>query len=388
MFQQLAQRLIGGGVDRPRAALDVLTADPMDLILYMEQVWDTANVWGVPAPGPAGPARRKLWELGRFNGNAPPNNPAWDHLGYAFALENTRAVQILQRVVREMRSGEALGIPSAATQRWLDATESVLFGGLNLLAAWLSTSSVRPDPEGVRRNAYWRLFGMDLAFGTEDNKPFRYAKGTPANTTFGPLFEELLSELWQAMSNIRNSSGPNQADNDRIYRLAEQLGYVLRVRRQNALLAREELSAVSALGWVELTLSTNSPVVIDLRAEATNAGDRLKLIGQRVGLSPHNRAGSFFALAEELSLLLRTLEAGYVTSSDFSWLLYAEEPPAGAGTLPPGVKPLGVASRRVITEWSAASGKDLKVQKVPLRTAPPQQAIARQGGQQPALTQR
>lgn len=393
MFQQLVQRMVGPGVGAPQAALSVLTADPMDLVLHMEQVWNTANVWAVPAPpappGPAGDVRRGLWAFGRFNQYAPVANPAWDHLGYAFALENTRAVQILHRVVRELRSGENLGIPSVETQRWLDATEAVLFGGLNLFSAWLSSSAVRPDPEAVRRNAYWRLFGMDLAFGTEDNKPFAYQKAGAANTTFVSLFEELLAELWQAMANIRNSSGPNQADNDRIYRLAEQLGYILRVRRQNGLLAREELAAVSALGWVELSLSANTPVVLDLRAEATNAGDRLQIIGQRVGMAPHSRAGSFFAMAEELSLLLRTLEAGYVSSSDFSWLLYADAPPPGAGQLPPGAVPLGVASRRVITEWSAASGKDLKARKVAVQTtAAPVSPAMRSNGRQPALTRR
>ena len=86
-------------------------------------------------------------------------------------LENTRAVQILRRVVREYRFGEGLGVPSVATQRWLDATESLLFGAQNLLSPWVSTSALRTDPEAVRRNAYWRMFGLDLAFGTDDNRP-------------------------------------------------------------------------------------------------------------------------------------------------------------------------------------------------------------------------
>lgn len=360
MIQQLVKRLTSGAVTEPEAGAIVLSADPMDLILHMEQVWDRANVSQMPAPGPAGPARRALWALGQFDAAVPTVTvPAWDHLGYSFVIENTRAAQILRRVVREMRSGEGLGIPSVGTMRWLDVTETLLFGAPNLFPGWLSTSTVRPDPEAVRRNAYWRLFGMDLAFGTEDNKPFVFDKAQAVNASFVPLFEELLYELWQAMSNLRNTSGANQADDDRIFRLAEQLAYILRVRRQKGLLAREELAAATAMGWIELTLSANSSVIVDLRAQATSAADRLRLIGERVGLSPHSRSSALLAMASDLSMLLRTLEAGYVSGPEFAWLLYSEQSPA-APPLPPGAAPLGAQSRRVITEWSAATGKDLK----------------------------
>jgi hypothetical protein len=206
---------------------------------------------------------------------------------------------------------------------------------------------------------------MDLAFGTDTNAPFTYDKAEAANGRFVPLFEELLFELWKAIENIRNIAGGNPADDDRIYRLAEQLGFMLRSRRQNALLGREELAAATAMGWLELTLSANTPVVVDLRAQATSPADRLRLIGERVGLAPHSRASSFFAMAQELSLLLRVLEAGYVTNAGESWLLYANAVPPGLPPLP--VAPLGVESRRVITEWAAASGRELKQRALPVR---------------------
>ncbi|WP_051215552.1 hypothetical protein [Granulicoccus phenolivorans] len=384
MFQQLVQRLVlANGVPPAQAASSVLTADPMDLVLYMEQVWRDAAI-----SGPAGKARTTLMATGDLAGLPASPQPPWDHLGYAFALENTRAVQILARVVREFRSGEALGIPSLATQRWLDATEALLFGAGNLFAAWTSTSLVRPDPEAVRRNAYWRMFGMDLAFGTEANSPFPYAKAAAANTTFVAMFEELLYELWQAISNIRNSSGQNQADDDRIYRLAEQLGQLLRSRRLANLLAREELSAVAALGWVELTLSADTPVVVDLRANAPSAAERLRLIGQKVDLPAHSKSFAFFSMANELSLLLKALEANLVSEQGLAWLLYAPAPPPGAAPLPAGARPLDQESRRVITEWSAASGKDLKVRKLAIQTAPRPGEGTRRNGQSAALTGR
>ncbi|MDJ0324574.1 hypothetical protein QMG61_12490 [Cryobacterium sp. PH31-AA6] len=376
MIPQLVRTLVNppGGqtaLTPADAAAKVLGADPFDLALYLEQVWDAANVWA-PNGAPAGPARRALWSTAEFFGYTPAVSPAWDHLGYAYLLENTRMAQIMRRVVQSFRSGEGLGVPSVATQRWLDATESLLFGAANPVSAWLSTSSVRPDPEAVRRNAYWRLFGMNLAFGTDDNKPFVYDRAAATNTTFVPLLEELLYEVWQAMTNLRNLSGVNSADDDRIYRLAEQLRFVLRSRRQKAVLAREELVACTALGWLSLSLDSNTPVVVDLRAQATSPADRLRIIGERVGLAPHSRSSALISMAEELSLLLRTLEANIITGPQFAWVLYASTAPLGST-----VTPLGPTSRRVITEWSAATGRDLKARKSPVAVQARQLAGAR-----------
>lgn len=364
MIQQLVERLAAQpGNDLETASGQVLTADPLDLVLEMEEVWDRANLWS-PNPAPAGQARRALMGLGAFtNAALPPANtaanpaaPAFHHLGYALAIENTRVAQIMARVVRQFRSGEGLGIPSYATQRWLDTTETLLFSAAYPFAAWMSTSLIRPDAEAVRRNAYYRLFGMDLAHGTDSNAPYLYEKAAAANRTFVPLFEELLFELWKAIENVRNLVGPNQSDDDRIFRLAEQLAFILRSRRQNGLLGREELAAVTAMGWFDLTLSTNNPIVRDLRADAPNQADRLRVIGERVGLAPHSKAASFFSMAEELSLFLRTIEARVVDDATQSWILYREAPnPA-----------IGPAVRRVITEWAAASGRDLKARARPV----------------------
>lgn len=394
MIQQLVQRIfariIQNGPQPPspadvekalRQARDqVLTADPMDLVLHMEQVWYTSGFGGT-----AGGVREHLWRDGQFVDFQPTAKPAWDHLAYAYVLENTRAVQIFRRVVEEYRTGEALGVPGPATQRWLDVTEALLFGGANLLAAWNSTSTARPDPEVVRRNAYWRMFGMDLAFGTVENRPFAYRKAQAANTTFVPLFEELLYELWQGIANIRNTSGANQADDDRIFRIAQQLAFILTVRRENNLLSREELAAATVLGWVELTLSADTPVVVDIGAQATNPADRLALIGRKVGMAPHSRSMALFSMAQEISILLRAIEVKLVTGPSTAWLLYATTVPVTVPPTPPEPRPLGEKSRRVITEWSAASGKDLKSRKLPVQSTVLSPVRAAVTGQQPVL---
>ncbi len=362
MIRQLVARFATLPGQTPNtAAAAILTADPLDLILHMEEVWRAAQLPTAPAPPPS--ARNALLVLGNAFSTPPPTagSVAWDHLGYSYVLENTRAVQILRRVVRAYRSGESLGIPQVATQQWLDATEALLFSTAYPFSAWLTTSSVRQEPEAVRRNAYWRLFGLDLAFGGDDNRPPVYDKAEASNSSFVRLFEELLYELWKAMSNVRNTSGENQADDDRIFRLTEELMEVLRARRQQALLAREELAAATVLGWVELTFSTNTPVVLDLRANASAASDRLQLVGQRVGMAAHSKAASLFSMAQELSTFLRFIESGAVTNTDTAWQLYLTAVPPGATGVP-----IGTDTHRVITEWAAATGKDLKLSARPL----------------------
>lgn len=373
MIPQLVRRLIGGTNPdaapdpvKRQAALDVLTADPLDLILYMEQIWDLASAF---EPGEFRGARFKMWQQGRFANDVGEVSTVfgpWDHFGYAYVLESTRMVQIFKRIVRGYRSGEKLGVPSKATQQWLDATEALLFGAANPLSAWLSTSTVRQEPEAVRRNAYWRMFGLDLGFGADDNSAAVFDKAEAANTSFTSLFEELLFELWQAISNQRNLAGINQADNDRIARIAEELRYILTSRRQDDLLWREELSAVTALGWGELTVSFNTPIVQDLGAEGSSPGDRLRLMGERVGLPAHSRSAAFFSMSAEISKLLRVLEAGIVKNADTAWVLYAST--STATSLPPEDRPvpIGAETRRVITEWAAATGKNLKERSKPI----------------------
>ena len=59
MIPQLVQQLGGNAA----AQAQVITADPLDLVWRMEQVWDAAQLWGQP---PAGPARRALFTTGAF----------------------------------------------------------------------------------------------------------------------------------------------------------------------------------------------------------------------------------------------------------------------------------------------------------------------------------
>jgi hypothetical protein len=85
-------------------------------------------------------------------------------------------------------------------------------------------------------------------------------------------------------------------------------------------------------------------------------------------------------MASEISILMRAIEEGYVSNPDVAWVLYSNVVPPTATTnpLPPGIPPFGPESRRVITEWSAATGRDLKI-----RAKPAQVTTGSTNGRQP-----
>jgi hypothetical protein len=125
------------------------------------------------------------------------------------------------------------------------------------------------------------------------------------------------------------------------------------------------------MAWFHLTLSFNTPIVLDLKAEATSAAERLQKIGERVGLPAHSRSDSYFRLATNMSLILREMELG--TFND---------PTNGA----PALFQTGVfqaAMQETITHWSVATGRDVKqwaVTVTPPRAAPVKPAPLPLGG--------
>src|SRR5215204_2866646 len=97
-----------------------------------------------------------------------PNNEAqerrstfWDHLIYAYMIENTRIYEIFRRVLYELLHGERLETPSEETQRWVRTTEELFYRDTPSFFAFQLTSYIRPDIRASRRNAYYRMFGMD-----------------------------------------------------------------------------------------------------------------------------------------------------------------------------------------------------------------------------------
>jgi hypothetical protein len=245
-------------------------------------------------------------------------------------------------VLHEALNGERLGILSQRAQLWVRQTEDLCFKPPPFGSVYGVESRLRPDVRATRRNAYYRMFGIDLANAQDNHVSFVQPQAN--NHDFVSTLEALLTEVWAAITNRRNTSGPNPTDDYAIAEHTQHLREMLLARRQYGTLSREEFSAVAQMSWFHLAVDTNSPIVTHLGATDTSAERRLRRIGERVNMRPHDHAESYFELADPLATLLRRIE---------------RRPPAAREFYVPG--PLRGHVEAIITHWSIVTGRDLKV---------------------------
>lgn len=294
----------------------------------------------------------------------PPAFIRCDHLIYAYMVENTRLFEIFKLVLHGFLHGEKFGTPTADSQFWLRATEELFFHSHIPLTIGSVGSEIRSDLRASRRNAYHRMFGMDLNHGSDDGKPYAYVKADAANQEFVPTFEELLREVWVGMTYVRSTTSSNPTDTSKIAELSKKLFDMLRSRRQSGNLSREEFSFVSTMAWFHLTLEFNSPIVKALRAEASGVEQRLFKIAERVGLPAHGLARNFFDIADPISRILTELEMGIYNNPEAVPALYTPftvddpDPPS------PNIRSPEADMRAIITHWTAITGRDVKARKV------------------------
>jgi len=289
-------------------------------------------------------------------GPIAPSQVRWQHLIYAYMIENTRALDVFRRVLDSFLHGERLSALGAESQRWLRTTEELFFRDPPSFSMTTQTSYVRPNLAATRANAYQRLFGMTLN-ATDSAKP-NFVVAEHANGDFVQMFDELLHELWQGRSNFANAVGARPTDDAKIAAIAERLADMLGSRRTNGNLSREEFFAVATMSWFHAVLETDiHPIIVDLRASASSPEERLFKIAQRVGYPAHGLSKSYFEIAEPLSRLLIAIEQKTYNNPLAVPALYTPSPPA-----PPG----GPAADTdiILTHWSIIRGRDAKARKV------------------------
>jgi len=286
-------------------------------------------------------------------------NMMWDHLMYAYMVENTRLIDIFRRVVHEFVHGEKVGVAGVETQHWLRNTEELFFRDAPSFFVTALQSPVRPDTDATRRATYHRVLGMDLNHGTPDNKPYTFVRADAANKEFVSTFEEFLREVWVGMINASNTSGTKATDDAKLRELVQTLEQMLLARRLSGNLSREEFTAVSMLSWFHLTLESDTAVVRDLRAQATSPEQRLFKIAQLVGVPAHGLSGSYFDIADAISELLIIIETGTLLAV-----------PNGVATLYTPGNNTERLMRTIITHWSIITGRDMKAGKIAPMDAP------------------
>jgi hypothetical protein len=352
-------------------------AHPFELAWLLEEAWrrpviDLKKSLGDPD------RRSNLQAMPPYTKDWPPLNPnlapilagrtgdqprrfRWDHLIYAYMVENTRVYEIFRRILYEFAHGEKFGVPTDDSQQWLRNTEELFFKDGAPFFIGAVDSHLRPDLRANRRNPYQRMFAMELNHGGDDGKPYPYVHAEAANNDFVATFEELLREVWVGMTFVTATSSSNPTDPAKIATLASKLKNMLMSRRQGGNLSREEFAAVSAMAWFHLTLeyknnnNDQAPIVRALRAEANGTEQRLFKLAERVGLAAHGLSKHFFDIADPISRLLIQIESGDYDTAEAAPALYT---PVSGGNTPES------AMRRIITHWTAITGRDVKARKV------------------------
>lgn len=268
-----------------------------------------------------------------YTGNGKYKHIPPYHMIYAYLIENTRIAQIFAKLLTLYFHDEVLGKTAEPdVVKWLTNTENLFFKTIRDDRYRKIQGALRPDGEAMRRNAYYRMFGMELGFGNMNNEKPQdlYYKPQFYNKSFISLFESFLSEFWQAYTNVTNSNSANTTDYVHIIDTVKELRRTLMSRRTNNLqeenvfenymyfnLSREEYSSTILLAWLHYIISDNSPVVKWLGCEANNPGERLKNIGSKVGIKAHSKSSFIFEIAEPMADLLRKIEAGDFKDEDF-----------------------------------------------------------------------
>lgn len=296
--------------------------------------------------------------------NVPPY-----HMIFSYLVENTRIAQIFEKMISMYLHDEKLTKADPDAFRWIINTESLFYSSTPGAITSL-TSQVRPISEATRRNAYHRLFGMDLAFGDMNNNKYEYHKSEFHNSGFISLFENFLIEFWKGYINANNTSGANTTDTEHLEDLARKLQEMLMSRRSTTLnfnnyryfnLSAEEYSSYIFMYWLFNIVSYDSPVVKFLKGEANTAGERLMNIGRRVGLNAHTKSIAILDIAQPMSTILRSIELGIFNDSNFIFrivrALSAVNPPS-----PPVVEETAILNNilLIINNWEKATGHRIK----------------------------
>ncbi|WP_163093058.1 hypothetical protein [Bacillus cereus] len=360
MYRQLARKL----KERNKGYETVFKYHPVELSGYLEEIWryrkidPYAEIITTQSLNELSDSIRnsllshsdqKLDPLSKY---ISKDVSFWHHLIYAYMIENTRIFEIFHRVLKEYLYGERLATPSAEGQRWLRITENLFYMDSSPFMIHRVTSEIRPQIRANRRNAYYRMFGLDLNHGTDKNEPFIYEKPAASNRNFVATFEEFLREVWIGIKNAKNSSGEKPTDDGTISNLAKRLANMLTERRQGGNLAREEFWYVATMSWFHLTVEFDSPIVKDLKAEATSPEERLRKIGERVKLPASSKSENYFQLAESMSIILLAIETGKFNGVNEVKLFYDEG------------SDLCDDMKIIISQWSQATGRDMKANRV------------------------
>lgn len=293
------------------------------------------------------------------------------HLIYAYLVENTRAPQIFQKLIeiytQDEKLTKATGNPIAF--QWILNTENLFYKNLSNKSLRNISSQARTSSDEMRRNAYFRMFGMDLAFGDTQDNPINYTKAQFNNSPFIILFEKLLREIWQGYMNANNAIGPNSTDMFAIADAASKIQEMLMSRRTTETtfenyryfnLSKEEYASFVMMAWFYEVISYDSPLIEFLRCNGNTPGERLINIGNKVGIQAHSKSEGLLDIAGPMNTFLRRIELGEYNDQVAVRRIILSQSPV--------LNPLGTAAEvaalndilSIINNWEKATGHQIK----------------------------
>jgi len=284
----------------------------------------------------------------------PAKPTYWDHMIYAYVIENTRIFEIFSKVLETYMFSEQLETPSPPSQLFWRNLECLIFGDAMPSMLWTTSTRLRRDEVADRLTAYYRMFGIDVAHAADIAGQHPYQKPAAANRDFIPTFEAFAREVWRGIVNAHNTSGANDTDPTVIATLARRIYDMMVTRRINGNLSREEFRAVAIMSFLHLAVLYDSPAVVDLKATASSPEMRLQKIAERVGMTAHPKSKPFFDLAAPFSTLMQFIETGKFNNASVAQTLY----------YPPS--PVSEVAETAIDQYTLATGRDLKSQAVSL----------------------
>jgi hypothetical protein len=349
----------------PKISYDILNAP-----FFPGYTWPTT---GAPTPLPPPPGYISPLQqpgiLHTWDGTTSiPNNMQstnWDHLIYAYIIENTRIFEIFSKVLEMYMIGEQLEIPSPASQSFWRNLEFMIYGGAVPSMVWTTSSRLRRDEVADRLTSYYWMLGFDLSHAGELAAQHPYQKPAAANRDFAHTFESFAAEVWRGIVNVKNSSGANDTDSTVIATLARRIYDMMATRRINDNIARQEFRAVTIMSYIHLAVLYDSPAVVDLKATASSPEMRLQKIAERVGMKPHTKSKAFFDLAGPFSVLMQMIETGQFNEALGAQALYIDPTALAAQT-----------AETVIDQYSLATGHDLKAQAIAMKPRPAAPTLA------------
>jgi hypothetical protein len=285
------------------------------------------------------------------------------HLIYAYMMENTKMFQIFEKIVSLYQHGEDLTIPfnnnDFKTRAWVDNTHLLFFSN-SPSAVCNDNSLLGSNFEAMRRNGYQRLFALDLNHGIGENgtPAVAYKRANHTNIDFIPQFENFLKLCWQMMINFSNTSSINTTDLIALQEQANTLQNMLLARRTTVdslnnytllNLSKLEYQSVIMAEWFKHALSYNSPIVVEMGADAVTPAERLNRLGRKVGISSHTKSGNFMDLAPLMATLLRLLELNEIDNDYITAIAR------------PTTRPYALISS-ILYNYQLATGRDLKNQ--------------------------